>query len=154
MAATVGAPRTFHKKFKFVVEIDNIGNAGFNKCSAVSVEVAKVEYREGGVLIPNKEPGLVTVADVTLERGATQSQDLFNWFKQVANLSANSGLVSPNYKRNLSIVQQDRDGSVLRRWNLTNAWPTKFEGGSWDNDANENTMETITLTYDIPDIVN
>lgn len=150
MATEVGQPRTYHKKFKFVVEIDSVKSAAFQKCSEISVEVAKVEIREGGALIPVKEPGLVTVADVTLERGATDNQDLWDWFAQVANLAANTGLVTPEYKRNLDIVQQDRDGTVLRRWRLLNAWPTKFVGGAWDNEANENTMESVTLTYDIP----
>jgi hypothetical protein len=31
--AVIGTPRTFHKKFKFIVEIDGIASAGFQKCS-------------------------------------------------------------------------------------------------------------------------
>ena len=67
--AVIGNPRSFHKKFKFIVEIDDIGHAGFQKCSELSVEVANVQYFEGGSLIPNKSPGRLTFADVTLERG-------------------------------------------------------------------------------------
>lgn len=153
MPATVGAPRTYHKKFKFVVEIDDFVNSGFQKCSELSIEVAKVEQREGGALIPYKEPGLVTVSDVTLERGATDNFEIFTWFKQVADLAANRGIVTPGYRRNLDIVQQDRDGTPLRRWRLKNAWPTKFVGGDWDNNASENVIESVTLTFDFPDIV-
>jgi len=50
----IGNPRSFHKKFKFIVEIDDVGHAGFQKCSELSVEVANVQYFEGGSLIPNK----------------------------------------------------------------------------------------------------
>jgi len=78
--AIVGSPRSFHKKFKYIVEIDSVGSSGFQKCSELSVEVAKVEYYEGGSLIPNKSPGRLTFADVTLERGATSDEDLFDWF--------------------------------------------------------------------------
>ena len=53
----IGNPRSFHKKFKFIVEIDDIGHAGFQKCSELSVEVANVQYFEGGSLIPNKKIG-------------------------------------------------------------------------------------------------
>jgi len=77
--AVIGNPRSFHKKFKFVCEIDDVGHAGFQKCSELSVEVANVQYFEGGSLIPNKSPGRLTFSDVTLERGATQDRDLFDW---------------------------------------------------------------------------
>jgi hypothetical protein len=119
--AVIGNPRTFHKKFKFIVEIDGVAHAGFQKCSELSVEIANVQYSEGGSLIPNKSPGRLTFADVTLE---------------------------PEFKRNLDIVQQDRDGSTLRRWSLTGAWPVKFVAGEWDNEADENVIESVTLTFD------
>ena len=62
----IGNPRSFAKKFKFLVEADDVSHSGFQKCSELSVEVAKVEYFEGGSLIPNKSPGRLTFADVTL----------------------------------------------------------------------------------------
>ena len=52
----IGNPRSFHKKFKFIVEIDDVGHAGFQKASELSVEVANVQYFEGGSLIPEQEP--------------------------------------------------------------------------------------------------
>jgi len=144
----VGKPRSFHKKFKFVCEIDQFQSAGFQKCSELSVEIANVQYFEGGSLIPNKSPGRMTFSDVTLERGATNDRDLFDWFSDVALTSIGIGLTDNDYKRNLDIVQQDRDGTTLRRWSLTNAWPTKFVAGEWDNEADENVIESVTLTYD------
>jgi hypothetical protein len=36
------------------------------------------------------------------------------------------GLADVNNKRNLNIVQQDREGVTLRRWSLSHAWPVKF----------------------------
>lgn len=144
----IGTPRTFHKKFKFVVEIDEFTSAGFQKCSELSVEVANIEYHEGGALIPNKSPGRLKFADVTLERGATKDSDLFDWMSEVADAAANAGLVEPRFKRNVDIVQQDRDGSTLRRWSLSGAWPIKFVAGAWDNEADENVIESVTLTYD------
>lgn len=143
----LGTPRTFHKRFKFVVEAE-FASAGFQKCSELSVEIASIEYYEGGSLIPNKSPGRLKFADVTLERGATKDQDLFDWFSEVASAAANAGLVEPKFKRNIAIVQQDRDGSTLRRWSLSGAWPIKFVAGAWDNESDENVIESVTLTYD------
>ena len=149
----IGQPRSFHKKFKFIVEIDGVAHAGFQKCSELSSEVALVQYYEGGSLIPNKSPGRVTFADVTLERGATTKDfDLYNWYKQVVKVSANTGLVDDQYKRNLDIVQQDLDVKTLRRWRLTNAWPMKYVAGDWDNESDENNIEKVTLAYDLFDL--
>ena len=86
--------------------------------------------------------------DVTLERGATQDRDLFDWFSDVAITSSGIGLTDNDYKRNLDIVQQDRDGTTLRRWSLSNAWPTKFVAGEWDNESDENVIESVALVYD------
>ena len=147
-----GAPRSFHKRFKFIVKIDDIGHVGFQKCSELSVEVANVQYFEGGSLIPNKSPGRLTFSDVTLERGATEDHELFDWFQDVAVTSSGLGLPDVDYKRNLDIVQQDRDGATLRRWTLTRAWPVKFVAGEWDNEADENVIESVTLTYDFFEI--
>src|SRR6266568_9077644 len=144
----IGNPRSFAKKFKFIIEVDLFGSSGFQKCSELSVEAANVQYFEGGSLIPNKSPGRLTFSDVTLERGATQDHDLFDWFQDVAIASSGQGLVDPFYKRSADIVQQDRDETELRRWSLTRAWPTKFVAGEWDNEADENVIESVTLTYD------
>jgi phage tail-like protein len=148
----IGTPRTFHKRFKFVVEIDGIASAGFQSCSELAVEIAKVEHFEGGVLIPDKSPGRVTFSDVTLERGATNDRDIWDWLKEVADAAANAGLVDPEYKRNLDIVQQERDGTTLRRWRVSNAWPVKFVGGAWDNNTDETNIESVTLTFDTFDL--
>ena len=90
----------------------------------------------------------LTFADITLERGATQDRDLFDWFQDVAVASSGLGLTAGAYKRGVDIVQQDRDGSTLRRWSLSGAWPIKFVAGEWDNEADENVIESVTLAID------
>jgi len=73
---------------------------------------------------------------------------LFNWFGQVVRMSQQAGLVTPDFKRNLSIVQLDRDNSTSRRWRVYGAWPKKMVvSAGWDNTADENVMESVVLTY-------
>lgn len=148
MPTVIGKTRSFHKKFKFIVEVDSFGSSAWQKCGELSSEIAKIEQWEGGALIPNKSPGRMTFADVTLDRGATEDLDCYNWFNTVASAVSNAGLIDDEYKRNADIVQQNRDGKTLRRWRLTNAWPMKFMAGEWDNGADENVMEGLTLTFD------
>jgi phage tail-like protein len=146
----VGSPRSFYKKFKFTVEIDGFTYFGFQKCSELKAEVGVVEHREGGVLLADKTPGLVTVPNITLERGATKDQEMFNWFKQVVDMAANlgEGRPDPGYARNMDIVQHDRDGSVLMRFPITNAWPRTFVAGEWDNDADEVVITSMELVIE------
>ena len=158
-----GQPRSFHDRFKFIVEIDGFQSAGFNKCSELSVEAAKIEYYEGGGLIPHKSPGRLSYSDVTLERGATIEQDMYDWFAQVGNagfqgtaaIGAGSGRGEKDngYKRQVDIVQLDRDGTTRRRWRLYNAWPQKFTAGEWDNDSDEKVIEMVTLNYDYFELI-
>lgn len=151
--SVVGKPRSYFKKFLFTLEISQVAFAGFQKASELSMETAVIEQFEGGAITAEKSPGRVKVADVTLERGATKDLDLWQWAKQVSNIAQNGGVIDDQYKRSLDLVQRDRDGSELRRWSLYDAWPNKFVAGDWDNTADANVIESITLTfkYFVPD---
>ena len=85
--------------------------------------------------------------------GATVDRDLFDWFQDVAATASGLGLTGVGYKRSLDIVQQDRDGTTLRRWSLSRAWPVKFVAGEWDNKSDENVIESVTLPYDFFELV-
>jgi len=148
----MGTPRTLAKRFAFQVEIDGVTYAGFSTCSELSVEVANVQYWEGGKLIPQKSPGRLTFADVTLERGATRDRDLYNWLNDVVQVASGLGLPDNTYKRGLDIVQLDRDGSTMRRWSLYGAWPVKLVAGAWDASSDEALIESVTLTFDYWDL--
>lgn len=143
-----GTPRTFHKRFKFLFEIDDFSFFGFQKVSELKCSVAKIEYYEGGAILPNKSLGRGQVEDITVERGATADGDLYNWFEECIDQVSQIGLVEPNYKRDGDIVQLDRDGSELRRWTCTGLAPIEFVAGMWDNEADENVIESSKLMMD------
>lgn len=146
--AVIGSPKSFFKRFKFLVEIDGVASAAFQRMSELATEVAEVTYFEGGSLIADKTPGRVTFPNVTLERGATDDLDLFNWLRQVVIASANQGLTDFLYKRNLDLVQLNRDNTTRRRWSVFNAWPRRFLAGAWDNEVDENVIESVELVFD------
>lgn len=151
MPSVIGTNRSYHDKFKFILEISGFRYAGFSKCSELSAELATIEHHEGGVLIPNKSPGRLTYAPITLERGATDDLDMFGWFQECANAAAGVGgigLVDDQYKRNAEIIQLNRDDSVRRRWSIRRAWPKKFVAGDWDNGSDEKVIEQLVLEYD------
>lgn len=145
--AVKGKPRSYFKQFLFRIEIPGVQWTGFQKCGEIKGSVAVVEQWEGGALAAETSPGRYKTAAVTLERGATKDLDLWKWWKLVADIANNAGAVDDEYKKTLDVVQLDRDGTELRRWTLHDAWPTDFVAGQYDNTADANTMESVTLNY-------
>lgn len=131
-----------YDKFKFLVEIDGFAEAGFMKAGPMKASVEAVEYREGGSIFPEKDPGIGNVENLILEKGATDNDDMYNWFKDIAN-----GIVN---KKNISIVQQDRAGNEIERWNNYNVFPLSFQAG--DHDASDSTknIRSLELAIEIP----
>lgn len=149
----VAAPILVKQRFRFVVEVASGGSGGFVRarfrtCSELSAEIAKSEIHHGGSVIPFKMPGRVTFSDVTLEYGATSDGALFAWFAQTAIAGGAIGGSGFAFKRPVSIVEQDRDGSTENRWHLAGSFPTKFVAGEWDNESDDFTISSVTLTYD------
>lgn len=48
---------------------------------------------------------------------------------------------------------KSRDGTTLRRWSFSRAWPVKFVAGDWDNEADESVIESVTLPHDFFEFV-
>lgn len=146
-------PILVKQRFRFVVEVaagtsGGFVRARFRSCSELSAEIAKSEIHHGGSVIPFKMPGRVTFTDVTLEYGATSDGALFAWFAQTAIAGGAIGGRGFAFKRPASIVEQDRDSSTENRWHLASAFPTKFVAGEWDNESDDFTISSVTLTYD------
>lgn len=145
----VGVPRSYIKKFAFLINIDGFGWSGFSKCSELKVDVAVVKQYEGGTLIPQKSAGRADFPDITLERGVTRADsDMYKWMSMVIAGPANLGVKEAAYKRHADLVQLDRDGEILGRWSFFWAFPNSFVAGDWDNNADENVIEKLTLAYD------
>lgn len=146
--AILGTKKIIHQKASFIVEIPGLGGAAFQKCSELAKDIEQSSIREGGVLIPHKQPALVSYSDVSLERGMSGDKALYDWVEAVADAAQNSGLTEPEYKRTIDIVQIDRARRPRLRFRLYNAFPVKYVAGEWDNESSEFVIEKITLAYD------
>ena len=132
-------------KFKFLVEIDGFVDAGFQKAGPIKGTIEVSTYREGGSNLPDKDPALVDVENITLERGATDNQEIYDWFKNVAEgINGENGVD----RRSLAIIQTDRAGEEVERWNVYRAFPVEFEAGDWDATASEKNIRKVVLAYD------
>ena len=146
--AIIGAPRSFHDRHKFILEIPGFDYTGFEKCSELKATVALRKHYEGGGSLPHKGPGRFDMDNVTLERGATNNLDMYRWFVQVAQLASGTGQVSPHFKRDISVVQLSRSGVALLRWHVYGVFPVEFVAGEWDNSSDEVVISKLVLAAD------
>ncbi len=144
----MGVPTNWDKRFAFLVEIDGVARAAFQTCSEIAGEAVNDEYREGGRRHPHNSPGTVTFTEATLTRGATDDYDLYNWFRDCYDAASGTGLVPPDLFRTLDIVQLDYDGSEKKRFRLFKAYCRRWSAGDWDNDADDNRIESVIIKYD------
>lgn len=129
------------RAFNFLVEIDGITRAGFQECSGLDVSLDPVEYREGGEPItPRKLPGLAKYANITLKRGITDDQELWEWIQQ--------GVQGETERKNGSIILLDAHGEEQSRWNFRDGWPTKWTGPSFNATDNSVAVETLEIAHE------
>jgi phage tail-like protein len=131
-----------YASFNFLLEIDGITRAGFSECTGLNAESNVIEYREGNEAItPRKLPGLNKFGNVTLKRGITQDADMFNWHKAVMD----GDIVRDE---SMSIVVLDEKRQEVVRWNLRNAWPSKWMGPDFKANANEIAIEALEISHE------
>ena len=127
--------------FNFKLEIEGITVAGFSEVTGLNQESNVIDYREGQEgITPRKLPGLNKFGNVTLKRGISPDLSLYNWRKTVTD-----GDIE---RRNASVVLHNEKHEEVVRWNLVNAWPSKYVGPDLKANANEVAIESIELTHE------
>lgn len=131
-----------YRNFNFHVEVGGVTQAGFTDCSGLGSTTDPIEYREGGKNTTlHKLPGQTKYPNIVLKRGLTDSRDLYDWYDDVVK-----GKVRRIHG---SIVVYDVDGVTEKvRWNFLNAWPTKWEGPTFNAKGNEVAIETLELVHE------
>ncbi len=127
--------------FNFKLEIEGITVAGFSEVTGLNQESNVIDYREGQEPItPRKLPGLNKFGNITLKRGISPDLSVYNWRKTVTD-----GDIE---RRNASIVLHNEKHEEVVRWNLINAWPSKYMGPDLKANANEVAIESVELTHE------
>jgi phage tail-like protein len=114
----------------------------FMECSGLEAEVTPIWYREGGAgQVVHAIPGPVRYGAVTLRYGLTATAELAEWIG-----SAIDGKVQ---RRNVTIAVLDSSGTTeVLRWDLTNAWPSKWRGAPFDAMSHQLAIEELELVFD------
>lgn len=125
----------------FLLEIQGITKAGFSECTGLNAETNVIEYREGGDdIVTRKLPGLSKFGNVTLKTGLTTDNSLFTWHKDVMD-----GNIT---RQNVSILVLDEGRHEQVRYNLVNAWPSKYTAPDLKANANEIAIEAIEIAHE------
>lgn len=126
------------RNFRFRLEIGGIQQAGFSECSGFDITVDPIDYREGTEPTHvRKLPGLTKYGNVTLKWGITDSMDLYDWHRDVVN-----GKIE---RQTVAIVVQDEKGDDAARWEVVEAWPSKYDPMDLNAKGNDVSIETLEL---------
>lgn len=131
-----------YRSYHFGLILDGGVAASFVECSGLGSEIDVIAYREGGARQTVRHlPGQTRMTPMTLRYGVTRSTDVWDWFQTAAR-----GAVE---RRDISIVLFEQDGvSEAVRWNLHNAWISKWQAARLDAATSEVAIESVTVIYD------
>jgi phage tail-like protein len=126
------------RNFRFRLEISGITQAGFSEVSGFDVSIDAIDYREGNEPTHvRKLPGLTKYGNVTLKWGITDSMDLYNWHQQI--------VAGDIQRKNVAIVVIDEGGNDKARFEITEAWPMKYDPMDLNAKGNDVSIETLEL---------
>lgn len=132
-----------YRQFRFRVEIDGITQAGFSECAFADTTTDPVEYREGtDPTVFRKLSGLTKYGNITLKWGITDSMDLYKWRQQVIDTGAEGA------RKNMSIIMVDEAGADKARWDIVQAWPSKYDPPDFSAKGNEVAIETLEIVHE------
>lgn len=109
-------PASFH----FGLEVDGAPLGFFRSVAGLGSENEVTEFiaSDGSV---RKLPGRLRYFNVTLERGLTADLTLVGWRDQVESGDFAAA------RKNASVILYDSSLTVIARWQLHDAWPSKLE---------------------------
>jgi phage tail-like protein len=135
-------------EFNFLVDIGDGNtegpNAGFQEVSAIAMEVAVTEYRNGNSKENSvmKITGLNKATDVTMKRGVIGSLNLYAWLNDIRNGNQKA-------LRTVTIQLQSEDHTeVVQTWKLLRARIVKHSSGPFNAKGNDVAMEELVLAYE------
>lgn len=132
-----------YRNFRFRVDIDGIGQAGFSECTFADTSTEAIEYREGNEIpTVRKLSGLTKYGNITLKWGITDSMDLYKWRKQIIDTGAEGA------RKNMSITLIDEAGKDKARWDIVQAWPVKYDPTDFNAKNNEVAIETLEIAHE------
>lgn len=126
--------------FRFGIELGGKKVAWFTECSGLGVERSVFSYEEGGANdCVHQLPDRIKYTPIVLKRGIADGV-LWEWFQE--------GIYDGKVKRQpVSILLYNVDRSKVKRWNLRDAFPVKWNGPELRTDSNDIAVESLELVH-------
>jgi len=126
--------------FGFAVQLGDNILGWFTECGALTIEREVKPQPEGGVNdFIHQLPGRLKRLNITLKHGLA-GNELWQWFQQ--------GLYDVKIEsRNISIVLYDGALTEVRRWDLVDVYPAKWNGSSLNSAKQEVFIESVEFAY-------
>ena len=130
------------RNFRYRLEIDGIVQAGFSEVAIGDASNDPIEYREGNeITTVRKLKGLNKYANITLKWGLTDSIELSNWHRMVVDDATQLAAA----RKTVVIRIQDDSGADKAAYEITRAWPTKYNPTDLNGKGNEVAIESLEL---------
>jgi phage tail-like protein len=130
------------RNFRYRLEIDGIVQAGFAEVAIGDASNDPIEYREGNeITTVRKLKGLNKYGNITLKWGLTDSIELSNWHRMVVDDATPLSAA----RRTVVIRVQDESGADKAAYEVTRAWPTKYNPTDLNGKGNEVAIESLEL---------
>lgn len=131
------------QSFMFRVQLSGMsGEIGFTKVSGLSREVDVVEYFENMYEHSHKLPGREKFGDITFEKGMFSDTTFVKEYEKVLGADKNE------CRHEVTISILNRFGEVKRKFELYEAWFSKYEVGDLDSSSNDVIVETLTVVFE------
>jgi len=145
--AIKGQPTLFYDDANAILEIDGIEYAGFATCSEIGEKNENISHREGGggdAL--NQASGIITRDPITMTRGFSDNEELWEWFKSIRDKTVSRSAM----KKNGRIIQKDVDGTDAVILDVGPCKPDEMVYGGWDKEGKKAVIEKVVFTWDGP----
>lgn len=132
-----------YRNFRFKIQIKGVSVAKFSEITVPETTVANMQYRDGDDPTHVRQlSGLTSFGNVTLKRGITDEMGLQQWFEKVVDKGAESN------REAITITLVDETGADKCQWDVTEAWPIKYEHSGFNATGNEVFIETLELVHE------
>ena len=129
----------------FGAEYDGVLIKAIQEISGLKFEQDVIELKQNmpdGKYVIKKLPGRRKAGEVTLTRGLTSDNSFEKWVE-----SSHFGKMG-DARKNGAIIVFDYEGTELKRYTMTNAWPKTLEIGSMKAGDTSVLTEKLTITYE------
>jgi phage tail-like protein len=129
-------------KFRYKVDIKDVGVAGFSEVSGFDASIDVVEYRNGDEkpATPAKLPGLRKYSNVTLKWGATDSLEVYDWMA--------GWLEKAGERKDVTVTLLDDEDAEKAAWTITDAWPVKYTAPEFNSTSSEVAIEQLEIAHE------